>query len=319
MKNKKLLLIISLFTILLFISSLYILFLSLSGTFAWFTNNSTEVVPPHIACYFPNWPLKGSPSSHCDQFYTNYTFLDNMFGIPEGYEFAGWNTIEDGSGIYYRVDESFDLDDNIFIFAQWRKTVNGDITDEEGSSDLDKDDSLGSDTSNNDITVPGNGSGNSGNGSNDSSGANNNSQVESDVSSNNSGAEFKEEIETEVLPDAYYFVFMDGVSEFDKTSCDVNDGVVCKLVLPDTIPQREGYLFKGWSFTGICNKDNIVNDSVDVTSDSVYHACFEAVPELEKNKHSWIYLICGVWIITGFLLYKIIREFIRKNKNINID
>ena len=116
----------------------------------------------------------------------------------------------------------------------------------------------------------------------------------------------------------YYFSFMVGVKEFANTSCNVLDDGKCKLVFPKDNPIKEGYTFKGWSLTNLCNGD-IINNSVDMNTNATYYACFDINIETVKNKNGWVYLIVGVWVITGIIIYRVVKTFINKSKNIDID
>lgn len=123
------------FTVLLFVASLYSLFISINGTFAWFTN--TVLVPPYEVYYFPNWPseFSNSPNGMYQGAYSSYNVLENQFGTPEGYEFVGWSTSFDGDGSLYQYGDVIYLEDDLFLFAQWRKISDIEDDTEDGVTD----------------------------------------------------------------------------------------------------------------------------------------------------------------------------------------
>lgn len=53
--------------------------------------------------------------------------------------------------------------------------------------------------------------------------------------------------------------------------------------------------------------------------DTVYYACFDMILVSNKDKYLWIYFICCVWILTGIILYKKIKIYIKKYKDMVID
>ncbi|MGN0708731.1 MAG: InlB B-repeat-containing protein [Anaerovoracaceae bacterium] len=64
------------------------------------------------------------------------TVKDNEF-TRKGYEFTGWNTASDGTGTAYEAGDSVTLDENVTVYAQWKKT--GGSSDNNGDSDNGKD------------------------------------------------------------------------------------------------------------------------------------------------------------------------------------
>ena len=42
-----------------------------------------------------------------------------MFDVPVGYKFVSWNTVSDGSGQFYFVNDTMDLSSNVELYAQW--------------------------------------------------------------------------------------------------------------------------------------------------------------------------------------------------------
>ena len=54
----------------------------------------------------------------------NVTAPENPFGDRTGYDFTGWNTESDGTGISYAVGDSIDSTTTVVLYAQWtRKTA----------------------------------------------------------------------------------------------------------------------------------------------------------------------------------------------------
>lgn len=54
------------------------------------------------------------------------TVLENGFE-REGYEFTGWNTQQDGSGKAYQPNETFEIEEDTTLYAQWEK-ITGTLT-----------------------------------------------------------------------------------------------------------------------------------------------------------------------------------------------
>lgn len=69
--------------------------------------------------YYPN----GGTGTMTDN--TNYasgatvTVLANTFTAPDGMDFNGWNTADDGSGTYYDAGNTFTITENTTLYAQW--------------------------------------------------------------------------------------------------------------------------------------------------------------------------------------------------------
>lgn len=49
------------------------------------------------------------------------TILNESDLSKEEYEFIGWNTKRDGSGISYSADDVFDIHEDVYLYAQWKK------------------------------------------------------------------------------------------------------------------------------------------------------------------------------------------------------
>lgn len=72
--------------------------------------------------YDPNYPDNiESPSVHVVPSCNGHKILDNMFEVPEGYIFNGWNSSKDGSGKIHYVGGVSTFDDSSTIYAQWFK------------------------------------------------------------------------------------------------------------------------------------------------------------------------------------------------------
>ena len=52
------------------------------------------------------------------------TVLENTFALPQGYIFDHWNTREDNSGDNYLPGETFTINENTILYAQWVETIN---------------------------------------------------------------------------------------------------------------------------------------------------------------------------------------------------
>jgi len=53
---------------------------------------------------------------------TSVTVMENAF-IRENYDFTGWNTASDGSGKSYSAGDNFIIEDDIILYAQWKKNT----------------------------------------------------------------------------------------------------------------------------------------------------------------------------------------------------
>lgn len=52
---------------------------------------------------------------------SNIIIMDKATLVRDGYRFVEWNTKADGSGIAYKPGDSFTVEDNIVLYAQWKK------------------------------------------------------------------------------------------------------------------------------------------------------------------------------------------------------
>lgn len=156
-------------------------------------------------------------------------------------------------------------------------------------------------------------SGNSTGGNKPSGGSSNNGN---NKPSSSQGGKEEDNKEEEELPKIYEFKFMNGNMEYAITSCDILQDGTCKLILPNTIPSKVGYVFNGWSLSKDCIS-NIIKDSMDVNAGGTYYACYIEIANEKEEKNSfniWIILF-GVWALASILIYRIVKQF--KNKEIN--
>lgn len=161
----------------------------------------------------------------------------------------------------------------------------------------------------------GNSSSGSGNGivssnGNGSGNVNNNGGDNGNISDNDNGLENDNVNENEVL-DKYEFRYMIGNLVYSVTECsDIKDGK-CSLVLPKSIPNRDGYNFLGWSLDKECLDGNIINNSISVDKSNIYYACFKQDNGNDNSLYIWI-LVGIIWILVGILIYKVISNHRRE-------
>lgn len=91
-------------------------------TFAGFGGLSGCMLPTIPVNYVPNYPdgvlepevfVKMSCEAH--------KVLDNMFEVPDGYEFNGWNSMPDGSGKILNIGVFTMVSEEATIYAQWKE------------------------------------------------------------------------------------------------------------------------------------------------------------------------------------------------------
>ena len=88
------------------------------------SSSSTPVVPSNYSVtYFGNTSTSGTPPVDASSPYTggtSVTILGNSgFLAKIGYQFAGWNTAADGSGTNYVGGNTFTINANTTLYAQW--------------------------------------------------------------------------------------------------------------------------------------------------------------------------------------------------------
>lgn len=77
-----------------------------------------------LVTYHPNYPDDlEEPESKELQTCAPHIIFRNLFTIPIGYNFVGWNTEADGSGTIYNENMCTILSSNLILYAQWEKKV----------------------------------------------------------------------------------------------------------------------------------------------------------------------------------------------------
>ena len=119
------------FTILLFMTLCYF-GTDVKGTQAGFGGNTGIIQYPYKVVYSSNWPENYTNSDYTIEYgaLRTYNVLDNMFLVPEGYLFIGWNTLNDGTGIEYIENDTITVTSNLTLYAQWVLVDKDDIQDE---------------------------------------------------------------------------------------------------------------------------------------------------------------------------------------------
>jgi len=89
-------------------------------TYASFGGITGNLTITYEVSYFSNWP-DGSIENIMfeENGKKDYVLLNNMFDVPIGYEFIGWNTEIDGSGESYIGGSSISLSAKMDLYAQW--------------------------------------------------------------------------------------------------------------------------------------------------------------------------------------------------------
>ena len=101
---------------------------SIKGTNAYFGDPSgTGSLNGEIysVYYYRNWP-NIQDTEYVQEKKYNITRIFNyeeLFTLIDGYQFIGWNTLSDGSGISFDVDTTFKLTADMNLYAQWRLIV----------------------------------------------------------------------------------------------------------------------------------------------------------------------------------------------------
>ena len=94
------------------------------GTRAYFGDNmSGQLGSGYQINYMSNYPseLNKQAENDTDSVVSEiYVITDNIFEA-DGYEFVGWNTKSDGTGISYEVNSIYSNQKNLYLYAQWKK------------------------------------------------------------------------------------------------------------------------------------------------------------------------------------------------------
>ena len=77
-----------------------------------------------------------------------------MFGVPDGYEFIGWNTSSDGTGNFYQESNVIFIETDYSLYAQWKdlSLIEPPLDDEITDDNID-DDSLDDSDEDNDSNI----------------------------------------------------------------------------------------------------------------------------------------------------------------------
>ena len=69
-----------------------------------------------------NWPVDGYANEEIKyDVVDTHKVLGDVFTIPFGYIFDGWNTLADGTGISYIDEQLISITENLTLYAQWKK------------------------------------------------------------------------------------------------------------------------------------------------------------------------------------------------------
>lgn len=112
------------------------------GTHAWFGDGMTgDVNVQYKVQYISNYPSDVSLVNVDNSDYcitkVECVVKNNLFEVPLGYTFDGWNTTVDGTGNKYVVGTSFTIEDNMVFYAQW--LLSSEEGDDENKDDNDSD------------------------------------------------------------------------------------------------------------------------------------------------------------------------------------
>ena len=169
----------------------------------------------------------------------------------------------------------------------------------------------GSSGSGNGSSGSGTGGSSSGTSSNGNSGGSSNNK-ENGSSNNVEKEDNKDDVETEVIPVIYNFKYINDDKEYANTKCEVVNGESCELVLPIS-PSRNGYKFNGWNVDNNCLNNTMIKAPIMVSSSNTYYACFTILEvNTSKRKSYVLFIVIGICLITGRLIWYLIDNF-RKN------
>lgn len=109
--------------IILLVISLCSVSISLKGTSAHFGGVTGELTAYKVT-YLSNYVnMALENESYEEQKKNIYQVLDNMFDVPSGYKFIGWNTKSDGTGDGYVASDVITLKSSLELYAQWISVV----------------------------------------------------------------------------------------------------------------------------------------------------------------------------------------------------
>lgn len=103
----------------------------------WFSGGTSVNDATYNVTYYANMP-EGVFSAVEFKIYGAtffYEVRDNEFGTPLDYEFIGWNTSSDGSGISYQKGSIILLETNISLYAQWKSLSDDNFGNDESVDD----------------------------------------------------------------------------------------------------------------------------------------------------------------------------------------
>lgn len=199
---------------------------------------------------------------------------------------------------------------------------------DESVNDEDKTDESNNNVGGNISSGSGNGSSNTGSGTSGSGNSNSgsgNAGNKNNVSSNkkpsvnsnkNEDKDKPKEEKEEEKPKIYEFKFIDGELEYAITKCDILQDGTCKLVLPNTVPSKSGFVFKGWSLSDDCSK-HIIKETMDVNAGATYYACYIEIKqkiEERNNFNTWI-IVGAIWFLSSTLIYRLVKKYKNRDGN----
>lgn len=126
-------------------SCLLFVLLSFGGTklnliVTWFSGGADINENDYRVTYYSNMPEGVFCAIEFKMFGAQffYEVRDNEFGVPNGYEFVGWNTNADGSGTSYKKGSIVLLEADFTLYAQWKSLL------DDGDNAFENDDDLNS-------------------------------------------------------------------------------------------------------------------------------------------------------------------------------
>lgn len=95
----------------------------LKETWSGFGNVTGQLGVPYTMSYYSNYPddvLIETEERTESVVGIDYSIMVNVFEVI-GYEFVNWNTSKDGSGDVYNPNDSIKVQENLTLYAQWKK------------------------------------------------------------------------------------------------------------------------------------------------------------------------------------------------------